>query len=127
MSSSTTSPSQPITRSLFISPDVEKVASNLPTMVVFRADGRGVEEVPVPASVKESGVIPEGFCVEMMFDPHTAVVALAKRGITDTSQLEQEMLEEMIAVINTQENMRIVPKAIYDNKLAMTVQALQHP
>jgi hypothetical protein len=30
------------------------------------------------------------------------------------SQLELEMLEEMIAVINTPENMRIVPKAIYD-------------
>ena len=57
---------QLLTSSMFISPDAsERAATSLPTMFVMSPDGEGVMEVPVPATVAETGKIPEGFCVGM--------------------------------------------------------------
>jgi hypothetical protein len=53
----------PITRSSFISPDHQKIAAENSSMFVYAEDGQGVEEVSTPVSVRESGIIPEGFCV----------------------------------------------------------------
>jgi hypothetical protein len=95
---------QPLTRSLFVSPDYEKIAISKSTMFVLTKDGQGVEEVPMLASVRETGIVPEGFCVgesypgitccpgqatmhlisDMNVDPDTVVATLAKKGITNT-------------------------------------------
>jgi hypothetical protein len=65
MAGSTEEPasSTPITRSLFISADHQKIAAANSGMFVSSEDRQGVEEVSTPVSVRESGVIPEGFCV----------------------------------------------------------------
>jgi hypothetical protein len=60
-------PKDAITRSTFISPDHYKNATTLSTMYVVSDDGQGVTEVPAPARVKESGIIPEGYCVGEFF------------------------------------------------------------
>jgi hypothetical protein len=41
--------------------DYLKIAATQATMYKTTADGEGVEEVPVPASVRETGTIPDGY------------------------------------------------------------------
>ena len=53
----------PLTREMFISPDYVKVAASRPTMFKATPDGKGISEVPVPTSVKETSTIPEGYSV----------------------------------------------------------------
>jgi hypothetical protein len=48
---------------MFISPDYVKIAASRPTMYIARADGKGVTEVPIPANVRETGTIPDGYSV----------------------------------------------------------------
>jgi hypothetical protein len=52
----------PLTRETFISPDHVKIAATHSIMFNVRADGE-VEEVPVPAIVRETGTILEGYSV----------------------------------------------------------------
>lgn len=54
-----------LTRETFISPDHAKIAATQAAMYNVTADG--VEEVPVPASVRESGSIPDGYTVGSSF------------------------------------------------------------
>ena len=52
--------SGPITRETFISAEqAMKNASQLPKMWVI--DGDDIKEVPVPSSVKKTGILPEGY------------------------------------------------------------------
>lgn len=53
----------PITRELFISEDHVRRALTLPTMTSSGDNGKGIEQVPIPESAKESGVLPEGYSV----------------------------------------------------------------
>ena len=55
--------SNKITRESLISPDIEKVAISKKTMFVLSEDEESVLEVPIPESIKESGIIPEGYTV----------------------------------------------------------------
>jgi len=55
--------STPLTRETFISSDYVQVAAAQSTMFKATANGEGVEEVSVPASVRETGIIPEGYSV----------------------------------------------------------------
>ena len=56
----------PLTRETFISSDYIKIAATQAAM--FKAtDGEGVEEVPVPSSVRETGTIPDGYSVGESF------------------------------------------------------------
>ena len=55
--------SNKITRESLISPDIEKVAISKKTMFVLSEDVESVLEVPIPESIKESGIIPEGYTV----------------------------------------------------------------
>ena len=48
---------------MFISPNYVKVAVARPTMFKATANGKGVIEVPIPASVRETGTIPDGYSV----------------------------------------------------------------
>jgi hypothetical protein len=52
-----------LTRETFISSDYVKIAATQSTMFKATADGEGVEEVPIPASVRETGAIPDGYSV----------------------------------------------------------------
>ena len=60
--SSSVSMPTPLTREVFISDDYVKVAVAQSTMFKATADG-GVEEVPIPASIRETGIIPDGYSV----------------------------------------------------------------
>jgi hypothetical protein len=48
---------------MFISSDHAKIAAARPTMFKASADGEDITEVPVPASVRETGIIPDGYSV----------------------------------------------------------------
>ena len=56
-----------LTRETFISADYIKIAATQATMFRATADGEGVEEVPVPSSVRETGIIPDGYSVGESF------------------------------------------------------------
>ena len=90
-----------ITRESFISPDIDKVAISKETMFAVGEDGESIVEVPIPESIKTSGIIPEGytvgvwtylFCFQCLnttialldfhLDPATVISALAKANIT---------------------------------------------
>ncbi|PPQ66530.1 hypothetical protein CVT26_009503 [Gymnopilus dilepis] len=105
----------PITRETFISPDHVKVALTSTTMFELGADGESVEEVPIPPSIKETGVLPSGYSV--------VVGALAKQGITTVEQLPENMLEELKEQINAPNNLSIVPTTVYEQKRKLTEQA----
>ena len=97
--SSSSSMPTPLTREMFISPNNVKVATSRPTMFDFTEDGECISQVPVPASVRESGIIPDGYSVgwsfdrqrcsilcsisipDLIFDPSIVVAAFRKRGI----------------------------------------------
>ena len=51
-----------LTWEVFISDDYVKIAVAQSTMFKTTADG-GIKEVPIPASVRETGNIPDGYSV----------------------------------------------------------------
>jgi len=57
-----------ITRETFISSDYLKIAVTQGTMFKVTPDDKDVEEMPIPASVRESGTIPDGYSVGESFD-----------------------------------------------------------
>lgn len=63
-----------ITRETFISSDHVKVAVANPTMIKLSADGEGIEEVPVPASIRETGTLPDGYSVGKYFNQSVMVL-----------------------------------------------------
>ena len=72
-----------LTRSTFISPDLQKIAAALPTMYALSQETNSLEFVPTPMKVKETGIIPAGFSVGMIFYYSYRSTAENKRGITD--------------------------------------------
>ena len=52
-----------ITRENFISPDIIKVAISKDTMFDESQDGESIVKVPMPESIKATGIIPEGYAV----------------------------------------------------------------
>jgi len=48
---------------MFISPNHVKIAVARPTMFNVTANGEGVIEVPIPARVRKTGTIPDGYSV----------------------------------------------------------------
>lgn len=52
-----------LTPETFISSDYVKIATTQSAMLMTTEDSEGVEEVPVPATVRETGVIPDGYSV----------------------------------------------------------------
>ncbi|KIM35506.1 hypothetical protein M413DRAFT_32450 [Hebeloma cylindrosporum] len=103
----------PLTRETFISADYIKIAATQSTMFNATENGEGVEEVPAPASVRETGTIPDGFSVDFVLDPSTVVASLKKQEITTVEQLPVGALEELRDAINSPENLRIIPTSIH--------------
>jgi len=58
----------PLTPEIFVSPDRVKTALAKPTMMEIRAGDEGFAEVPIPESVRNAGVIPEGYSVGSSFN-----------------------------------------------------------
>jgi len=52
-----------LTREMFISPNYVKITASQPTIYKATADGKGITEVPIPASVRETSAIPDGYSV----------------------------------------------------------------
>ena len=46
-----------------MSPDIVKVAISKGTMFDVSKDGESVAQVPIPESIKATGIIPEGYTV----------------------------------------------------------------
>lgn len=110
----------PLTRESFILPEHETTAATqVDTMYQMDASGKPVS-VPLPAGVKESGVLPEGYSVDFKFDPLALVASLRKAGITEESQLLPQDMKELRRSINAADNLAIVPTALRDQKLATT-------
>ncbi|KIM35507.1 hypothetical protein M413DRAFT_32450 [Hebeloma cylindrosporum] len=109
----------PLTRETFISADYIKIAATQSTMFNATENGEGVEEVPAPASVRETGTIPDGFSVDFVLDPSTVVASLKKQEITTVEQLPVGALEELRDAINSPENLRIIPTSIHLQKRAL--------
>lgn len=61
--SSSSSMPTPLTREMLISSDYGRIAAARPTMFELSTDSEGITEVPVPASVRETGIIPDGYSV----------------------------------------------------------------
>jgi len=55
--------STPLTREVFISSDYVKIAAAHSGMLKTTGEDEYVEVIPVPASVRETGVIPDGYSV----------------------------------------------------------------
>ena len=55
-------------REMFISPNHVKVATSRPTMFKVTAEGTSISQFPVPACVRESGIIPDGYSVGWYFN-----------------------------------------------------------
>lgn len=90
-----------LTRETFTSSDYLKIAATQATMFKTTADGEVVEEVPVPARVRETGTIPDGYSVgdslhrllvqatffaktavlDFVLDPATVIISLKKQEI----------------------------------------------
>ena len=58
----------PLTREMFISPNYVKVATSRPTMFKVTAEGTSISQFPIPASVRESSIIPDGYSVGGSFN-----------------------------------------------------------
>ncbi|KIM40808.1 hypothetical protein M413DRAFT_446179 [Hebeloma cylindrosporum] len=100
--------STPITRETFISPDHVKIAATHSTMYKMMPDGV-VEEVPVPARVRKSGILLEGYTVDFVLDPSTIVATLKGNGLSTVEELPADMLKDMIAAMNDPKNLTMVP------------------
>ncbi|KAF8057027.1 hypothetical protein FPV67DRAFT_1456560 [Lyophyllum atratum] len=92
-------------------------------MFEFSKNGQGVIEVPVPAVVRATGRIPEGYSVDFILDPITVVSALAKKGVTTEDQLFPELVDGIKAQVNAPRNLNIVPTSLYEQKLATVLAA----
>lgn len=57
-----------LTQETFISSDYLKIAVTQGTMFKATADDEDVEEIPIPESVRESGIIPDGYSVGESFN-----------------------------------------------------------
>jgi len=53
----------PLTRETIITSYYVKIAAAQSIMFKTTSDGEGVEGIPVPESVRETGIIPEGYSV----------------------------------------------------------------
>jgi len=110
---------QELTRSMLISQDLEKIAAASPTMYIGTPDDQGVMLVPTPASVAKTGIIPEGFSIDLALDPDTVLAAYS------TVRFPQETIEALKAIMNSPDNVKIVPTSIYENKREVTLEALE--
>ncbi|KAF8959859.1 hypothetical protein BDZ97DRAFT_1374035 [Flammula alnicola] len=114
-------PDERITRSLLIDDDHVKIATTLPTMFIL-SESEGVEEVPMPEYIKETGVLPDGYSVDFILDPGRVVSVLAEAGTTMLSQLEPGALAELKKIVNSPGNLSIVPTSVHETKLSISRQ-----
>jgi len=114
----------PFTRASFIADDHVQIAiAGLETIWSYD-EGGVLKEVPMPPSIKETGLLPEGYGVAFASDPITMVHSLASIGIINESQLKKEAFDELKVVANAPGNLQIVPVDVRDSKLEATIKSL---
>ncbi|KAE9407011.1 hypothetical protein BT96DRAFT_1014420 [Gymnopus androsaceus JB14] len=105
---------RPLCSEDFIRADHVKMATGKPTM--FDYTDEGLKEVPIPDSVRESGVVPSGYSIDFILSPERIVSVLKKAGITMFGQLPEETFHELRGTINNPSNLSIVPTRVYELK-----------
>ncbi|THU79256.1 hypothetical protein K435DRAFT_30235 [Dendrothele bispora CBS 962.96] len=110
----TDDPNRPLTREDFISTMTTELATNLPVMFVLSDGPEGMSRVPTPSSVRDSGKIPEGYTIDFTLDPQRIIASLRKAGVTTIGQCPEDTLYEIRAIINSPQNLSIVPTSIYE-------------
>ncbi|KAF5341221.1 hypothetical protein D9611_005920 [Ephemerocybe angulata] len=105
-----------ITRDTFIE-DLEYAgATRAEQMVITGEDGEN-QYLPVPSSIRKSGIVPDGYAVDLIMDPLILVASLKKSGVKYESQLPAELLQNLKDTIMSANNMCIVPISIWEGKL----------
>ncbi|THU85458.1 hypothetical protein K435DRAFT_783317 [Dendrothele bispora CBS 962.96] len=79
-------------------------------------DSGKLEKVPMPESVKEMGQLPEGYSIDFVMDPVTVLGTLLKAGISTIGQCPEEVLENMRQILNSPENLNVIPTSICEMK-----------
>ncbi|KAF8703099.1 hypothetical protein AX14_014200 [Amanita brunnescens Koide BX004] len=100
--------SNKITRECFMYPDIAKVAISKETMYDMGKDGE-VVEVPIPESIKATGIIPEGYSIA------TVVAALANINMTAIEHLSDAFFAEMKEIMNDPDNVTIAPSSVVES------------
>ncbi|RXW21792.1 hypothetical protein EST38_g4067 [Candolleomyces aberdarensis] len=93
-------------------------------MVTMNEDG-SIEHIDVPGIIRKTGIIPDGFSVDLIFDPIILAESLVERGLRFESQLPPEMLQGLKDRIMDVENLCIVPAAIQQQKLELFASSMQ--
>ncbi|KAF8703100.1 hypothetical protein AX14_014200 [Amanita brunnescens Koide BX004] len=106
--------SNKITRECFMYPDIAKVAISKETMYDMGKDGE-VVEVPIPESIKATGIIPEGYSIDYTLDPATVVAALANINMTAIEHLSDAFFAEMKEIMNDPDNVTIAPSSVVES------------
>jgi len=114
-----------LTRASFISSDIDKVAISKETMYVVEENGESVVEVPIPESIKITGIVPEGYSVDYHLDPSVVVNSLAKIDITTIEQLPGNLFAELKAQVNAPNNVTIAPSFVVEEKRETIENALR--
>ncbi|KAJ2927908.1 hypothetical protein H1R20_g2583, partial [Candolleomyces eurysporus] len=78
-----------------------------------------IEHIDVPEIIRKTGIIPDGFSVDLIFDPIILAESLVERGLRYESQLPPEMLQSLKDRIMHDENLCIVPTGIQQHKLEL--------
>ncbi|KAF9523171.1 hypothetical protein CPB83DRAFT_863295 [Crepidotus variabilis] len=108
-------PPGPITRELFIDPEYKKIALQGKMWVT---EG-GMKLVDIPESVGKKGEIPEGYSVDFVLDPLEVIGGLAKAGITDQSQLSEQMVNDMRLTLCNGASLTLMPTKLHELKMAL--------
>ncbi|KAF5367767.1 hypothetical protein D9758_009829 [Tetrapyrgos nigripes] len=107
-------PNRPLTRDDFISPMTLDLATNLPVMYVLNDGAEGLSKVPTPTSIRDSGKIPEGYTIDFTLDPSRIIASLRTAGVTTIGQCPEDTLYEIRAMVNSPQNLSIVPTSVYE-------------
>ncbi|KIJ32131.1 hypothetical protein M422DRAFT_266065 [Sphaerobolus stellatus SS14] len=110
-------------RASLIYPDYERIGATRADFM-YELDGDGLKAVP--QSIRESGKLPEGYTIDLVLDPATAIKALENvRKDDGTLALEdQDLMEDVREILNAPSNLCIVPISIYEEKLQLTLASL---
>ncbi|KAK7442225.1 hypothetical protein VKT23_016196 [Stygiomarasmius scandens] len=107
-------PNRPLTREDFISSMTLELATNLPVMYVLSEGQEGMSKIPTPSSVRENGKLPDGYTIDFTLDPQRIIASLHKAGVSTIGQCPEDTLYEIRAIINSPQNLSIVPTSVYE-------------
>ncbi|KAF6743723.1 hypothetical protein DFP72DRAFT_1079612 [Ephemerocybe angulata] len=105
-----------ITRDTFIE-DLEYAGATRAERMVITDENGENQYLPVPSSIRKSGIVPDGYAVDLIMDPLILVASLRKSGVKYESQLPGDLLQNLKGTIMAANNLCIVPISIWEGKL----------